>query len=241
METNKPKIDKLQFRAFRAVDERQTCLKFVEGHTKVLEIFGITQITSAKIDWMLNPNVYLVVVTAEDDDRILAGGRIQIADDKFPLPIEDAVGYIDDRIYKMVMEENTLVTGECCGLWNSWEVAGLGIGSIFLGRTCVAITEQLKMKSLFALCAPATYRNCIRTGFRVIDTIGNKGKFYYPKEDLTATALIIDDVITLDNTFPEERGAIMELRNNLVMDKTVETKHGPIDIHFDLRIKGITS
>ena len=241
METNRPKIDKLYFKAYRAIDNRQICLKFVEGHTKVLEIFGITQITSANIDWVLNPNVYLVVVTTDNDDRILAGGRIQVAGGNFPLPIEDAVGYMDDRIYSMISEHKELVTGECCGLWNSWEVAGLGIGSIFLGRTCVAITEQLKMKSLFALCAPATYRNCIRTGFRVIDSIGNKGKFYYPKEDLTATALVIDDVSTLDNTFPDERNAIIELRNNLVMSQIVDTKHGAIEVNFDLRIKGITS
>lgn len=241
MEDNIPKIDKLYFKAIRAIDDRQACIRFIEGHTKVLEIYGITQITSAKIDWLLNPNVYMIVVTTENSDKILAGGRIQIAGGAFPLPIEDAVGYMDDRIYPMITADKELVTGECCGLWNSWEVAGLGIGSIFLGRTCVAITQQLKMRSLYALCAPATYRNCIKTGFRVIDTIGNKGKFYYPKEDLTATALIIDNINTLDNTFPEEKAAIEELRNNLVMTKTIETKHGPIEIHFDLRIKGITS
>ena len=79
MEEAKTTIENLYFRAFRAVDDRAACMKFIEGHTHVLEIFGITEITSAKIDWVLNPDVYVILVSAEKDGKALAGGRIHKA------------------------------------------------------------------------------------------------------------------------------------------------------------------
>lgn len=237
MEELKPHIDNLYFRAFRAVDDRASCMKFIEGHTHVLEVFGITQITSAKIDWVLNPDVYVILVSAEKDGKALAGGRIHQANRKNPLPLEDAVGNMDDRIYKMVEDRTDAGTGEFCGLWNSWEIAGLGIGSVHLSIASVALAGILNLDTLFSLCAPATYRNSIRGGFRVITEIGVNGKFYYPKEDLTATAILIDDVQNLPETHDDIRAAIMELRANNTLTQQLPSKTGEVvNLHFDLNL-----
>lgn len=237
MEEHKPHIDNLYFKAFRAVDDRSACMKFIEGHTHVLEIFGITQITSAKIDWVLNPNVYVILVSAEENGKALAGCRIHVADGRTPLPIESAVGEMDNRIYTMVEERIANGTGEFCGLWNSWEIAGLGIGSVFLGRISIAISTLLNLSTMFGLCAPATYRNSIRGGFRVISEIGINGKFYYPKENLTATALLIDDTVGLGVTHPDEIPNIMQLREK--KQQVIEftgTNNLPIKLHIDLQL-----
>jgi hypothetical protein len=237
LEELRPHIDNLHFRAFRAVDDRAACMKFIEGHTHVLEIFGITQITSAKIDWVLNPNVYVILVSAEEGGKALAGCRVHIADGKTPLPIESAVGAMDERIYTMVSERIANGTGEFCGLWNSWEIAGLGIGSVFLGRISIAISTLLNLTTLFGLCAPATYRNSIRGGFRVINEIGINGKFYYPEEKLTATALLIEDTIGLGATHPDEIPNIMQLREK--HQQTIEfigSNGLPIHLHINLEL-----
>ena len=237
MEEPKPHIDDLYFKAFRAVNDRTACMKFIEGHTHVLEVFGITQITSAKIDWVLNPDVYVILVTAEEGGTALAGGRIHQANRKNALPIEDAVGDMDDRIYQMVEERTDAGTGELCGLWNSWEIAGLGIGSMHLSTACVAFADLLNLSTLFGLCAPATYRNSIRGGFRVINEIGIDGKFYYPKEDLTATSILIDDVKNLPLTQEPERSIAMSMRANGIANQQMQTKTGEvINLHFDLKI-----
>lgn len=237
MEEPKPHIDDLYFKAFRAVNDRTACMKFIEGHTHVLEVFGITQITSAKIDWVLNPDVYVILVTAEEGGTALAGGRIHQANRKNALPIEDAVGDMDDRIYQMVEERTDAGTGELCGLWNSWEIAGLGIGSMHLSTACVAFADLLNLSTLFGLCAPATYRNSIRGGFRVINEIGIDGKFYYPKEDLTATSILIDDVKNLPLTQEPERSIAMSMRTNGIANQQMQTKTGEvINLHFDLKI-----
>lgn len=237
MEEHKLDIDTLYFKAFRAVDNRAACMKFIEGHTHVLEIFGITQITSAKIDWVLNPNVYVILVSAEKDGKALAGSRVQVADGITPLPIETAVGEMDNRIYDMVKERIPGGTGELCGLWNSWEIAGLGIGSMQLSLACVAFADMINLSTLFGLCAPATYRNSVKGGFRVIREIGINGKFYYPKEDLTATAIIIDDVKALPLTHDAERANIDSLRANAISQRQILSKNGdPLTLHFDLTI-----
>lgn len=237
MEEHKPHIDNLYFKAFRAIDDRAACMKFIEGHTHVLEIYGITQITSAKIDWVLNPNVYVIIVSAEEGGKALAGCRVHVADGKTPLPIETAVGDMDSRIYTMVEERRAKGTGEFCGLWNSWEIAGMGIGSVFLGRISIAISTLLNLDTMFGLCAPATYRNSIRGGFRVINEIGINGKFYYPKENLTATALLIDDTHGLGNTHPDEIPNILQLREKKKQNIEFVGSNGlAINLNIDLSL-----
>lgn len=237
MEEHKTNIETLYFKVFRAVDNRDACMKFIQGHTHVLEVFGITQITSAKIDWVLNPDVYVVLVSEHEDGPALGGGRIHVANRKNPLPIEDAVGEMDDRIYKMVEESTDEGTGEFCALWNSWEIAGLGIGSIYLGRIFIALAYRLGLKSLYGLCAPATYRNSLRVGFRVINEIGINGKFYYPKEQLTATSLIIEDLENLPSADEEERREIFALRNEKNYKKSILTnKNLSIELNTDFYI-----
>ena len=210
---------------------------FIDGHTHVLEIFGITKITSAKADWVSNPDVYVITVSAEKNGNVLAGGRIHKANRKHPLPIETAVGSMENRIYTMVEERTDEGTGELCGLWNSWEIAGLGIGSMQLSTACVALAGLINLKTLFGLCAPATYRNSIRGGFRVIKEIGINGKFYYPKEDLTATSILIDDIPNLPSTYEPEKSTAMKMRNATIVSEQITAKNGQlITLHFNLKI-----
>lgn len=239
MEEQKTNIDKLYFKAFRAIDDPESCLKFIEGHRHVLEIFGITQISSAKVDWMYNPNVYVVLVTIEENGKAMAGSRVHQANGINPLPIEEAVGYMDARIYDMVKERTAEGTGEMCGVWNSWEVAGLGIGSYFLSQVSLAVSSTIGLTSLFGLTAPATYRNAVRGGFRVIREIGVNGKFYYPKEDLTATAVITDDLETLSTALDEVRNHVRSFRQNPKQSFQIpnKTNDGFIEIFIDIILK----
>ncbi len=206
-------------KAFRAPDDIEACQRYVEGHTRVLRIFGITMITSANVEWFTDPNTYVIIVESEDGEKIYGGARVQVAGGTLPLPIETAVADMDPTVHETIAEHAKEGAGEFCGLWNSRAVAGYGIGSMYLGRAAVAITEQLKLKTLFGLCAPATVRNSARVGFELATFLGNNGTFYYPKEDLIATAVSINDLQNLPTAEPAERDIIFNLRNNLVQDK----------------------
>lgn len=227
----------IKIKVFRADQEPEHCMRYVEGHRRVLEAYGVTQVTSANLDWMHEPYSYIIIVEDAEDGRVLGGARVQLASGTVPLPIETAINDLDTRIYHFVREKSVHRTAEFCGAWNSKEVAGYGIGSIFLGRVCVSIIVQLKLGSIFAFASPASLKICQRVGFRVIRSLGINGIFYYPKEDLIATALIIEDPGEIMGAREMDREKIMYLRENLVQEAIESGPRGEIDVHYDLRIE----
>lgn len=214
----------IHIRAFKVTDDEDSCLRYIEGHRKVLESYGVTKVTSGATNWMGDPNTYAIIVEDESRDRVFGGARIQVHSRNLPMPLEDAIAILDSRIYAYVEALGELNVAEFCGLWNSKEVAGYGIGSIYMGRIGVAITSQLNIQYLMALCSPATLRNCLKVGFEITRELGNNGTFYYPKEDLTATGLIIKDLHELPFAHPNEKVEIQKIRNNL---SGVSIEHGP--------------
>lgn len=231
---------KLNIKVIRAIDDLTTCQKYVEGHMKVLKIFGITMITSANIEWFVDPNTYVILVESENGEKVYGGARIQVAGGTYPLPIEKAVVELDSSITKMVADYAKEGTGELCGLWNSREVAGLGVGSIFLTRVGVAVATQLRLRTLFALCAPITVAIGQKAGFVIETKLGDNGTFYYPKEDLLATAVIINNTETIETAEPYERERILDLRKNPEQSAREIGPRGEVDINYHLLIPNIT-
>jgi hypothetical protein len=225
---------KVRVRIIRAVEDLEATEKYIVGHHKVLESYGITKVTSADRSWAVNPQVYLIVFESMDDGRILGGGRVQIRHGSYVLPFEKAIEEIDPRINEYMTGYNDLEVAEYCGLWNSKEVAGYGIGSIYLVRVGVAILPKLNIKTLFGLSSPATLAISRRVGYEVIEELGDKGSFYYPKEGLIATALEIKDPIHLPEASVDERNYIFNLRNRKSM---ITIEHGPkgeMEVLFEL-------
>lgn len=232
----------VKIRAFRAVDDPESCQRFIDGHRRVLENHGIMKVTSSNNEWAQNPAAYVLIVTSpEDENKILGGARIHAADGVHKLPIELATGELDPRIYDIVKEKSLQGTCELCGLWNSREVAGMGVGAFFTTKAGVVVAEQLGLTSIFALCSPYTVRFAEKVGCRVMAGVGNNGTFYYPKLDLVATAVLLEDCNTLDQADPFEKDRILELRekpNQIVVEKA-PIRNIEFTIHYDLEIKNI--
>ena len=223
------------FRAFRAIDEPESCDKFVAGHRSVLEAYGITMITSNNAQWAKHKNTYVILAEAPDDGRALGGVRIQIADDDFPLPIAHAVGLVDEGIHALIKSFDGVRIAEACGLWNSREIHGYGY-SFFLLRAAIALANLLGVKALFALAAPVTVEMCLNAGFKVERNLGKEGFFNYPKLDLVATAMAIRQPDNLTDARAEDRIYVQELvahPNNLV--ESVGPK-GVVTIDYRLNI-----
>ncbi|WP_118952976.1 hypothetical protein [Taibaiella helva] len=230
---DKPEV---RLRAFRAIDDPETCYKFADGHMRVLTNFGIENITSSKNAWITNPAVFVVIVESLNRERVYGGARIHVAGGTEPLPIEDATGTMDPNVYDMIRTYGMQGTGEGCGLWNSREIAGYGIGSIFLSYAAIAITKQIGLQSLFALCAPYTVKLTENLGYRIETRLGNNGTFYYPKLDLLATTMIYTDLKDLCTATEADRAAILSLRDNLSIIRTETLRRKEIIIHYDLEI-----
>lgn len=229
----------VRLRAFRAIDDPTSCKLFLEGHEQVLTSIGVTKVTSSKDEWTRNPAAFVLIVESLDRTKVYGGARIHVAGGTQPLPIEQATGMMDDSVFDLVWKYAQNGTGEGCGLWNSREISGYGIGSIFLTRAGVAIAPQIGINSLFALCAPYTVKLSESVGYRLETSIGTNGTFYYPKLDLVATTMILKDLKNLSNTNEENKKAIFELRSNLNCVRVEVLRNKEIEIHYDLEIPNI--
>ncbi|MFC5282739.1 hypothetical protein [Pedobacter alpinus] len=226
----------VRLRAFRAIDDPKTCELFIEGHTHVLTSIGITKVTSSKNDWMYNPAAFVLVVEDLEGKRVYGGARVHVAGGNQPLPLEEAASALDSNVFDLVWKYAQNGTGELCGLWNSREIAGYGVGSIFLIRAAVAISQQLGIKSLFAFCAPYTIKPVATCGMELEPSIGNEGTFVYPKLDLVATTMILKDVDTLSKAEEEDKIAIVKLRKDLNVVKNETLRKKEITIHYETLI-----
>lgn len=229
----------VRLRAFRAIDDPETCALFLQGHERVLTNIGVKKVTSSNDAWMYNPSAFVLIVESLDRSKVYGGARVHVANGTHPLPVEEATGSFDSSIFEHVYQYALHGTGEVCGLWNSREIAGYGIGSIFLFRAAVAISTQIGLTSLFGLCAPYTLKMAQNVGFEVLEAVGNNGTFYYPKLDLLATAVYMTDIDTLKNSFEEDRNAILKLRQNLQIVIDEELRNKRMTIHYDIAIPNL--
>jgi len=238
MSSISPIDEEIRIRVFRATDDPDSCLKFIEGHRRVLSIYGIENITSNTNDWMYRRSMFVIVVEKLDGSKLYGGARIQIADGIHPLPIEDATGKMDPRIYDIVREHAQQGAAELSGLWNSKEVAGFGIGSLFPSRVAVALATQIGINTFFTLCSPTTVRFKDWIGGQILTDVGNNGTFYYPKIDLLATAVFSENILDLSTTHPREKEKILFLRENpehMAKEKS-PFKESYINIHYQLTL-----
>src|SRR5690606_33393438 len=232
----------IQIRTFKAPDDPEACEKFIVGHKKLLEIFGISKITSNRQDWVDDEQTIVILVEDQDTRAVFGGARVQMVSNKFPLPIETAIGKYDERIYEMISQDQ-LRGGTCeiCGLWNSRDVAGMGVGSYILARVGVAIAKQLPVVSLFVLCAPITVKMGIRLGCIIEKSLGRDGLFYYPKDDLVATVMRMTDINDLSLATPLEREKITALRAQPCQTIPEKGPKGEYPVSYELLIPNLIS
>ncbi len=231
--------NKVKIRAFRALDYPDVCERYIEGHSRILTSVGVEQVTSSYDNWMENPAAYVVLCESTDGKKVFGGARIHVAGGSQNLPIVDATIDMDSTVQSHVERYHEVGTGEFCGLWNSLEVAGFGIGAIYLIRSSVAIIPQLKLNTMFALCSPYTARIASNYGFRKYTEVGNEGTFYYPKIDLLATAVFLPDSKKLEHASENERDRILDLRTNPNQVLKESNRGREIEIEYSLEIENV--
>jgi hypothetical protein len=221
---------KLRFRAFKAIDNRELCEKYLNGHVQVLVNYGITNITTNNKDWMDWSNVYCVIAEKEDG-TVVGGVRTQIADGKNQLPVEKAIGRMDPKIHDIVKQFSDDGVGELCALWNAKEVAGIGL-SIMLVRAGISTLNQIKCNTLMGICADYTLKMFRKVGFVVDNSLGDHGEFVYPNENYIARVLGILNAKDLSTAEEFDRLKMLDLRQKPVQN-CIETGANDITIEIE--------
>ena len=224
----------IKVEAKKAYDYPSDVMMFLKGHQDVLKSFDISNITSNSTDWAQDPLTVMVLI--KNNEKLIGGARIQVAGQNNILPLQEAIYDMDNSIND-VIDSYSLNGGtvEFCGLWNTMEAARLGIGSVFMMKAGLSVVSQMSATSLFVLCAPATVENAKRMGARVATWLGDNGTFYYPKLDLIATLMIVEDVASLSETELEFKRSILDLREtpNIVCDE-IGRKNTLIKVNYEL-------
>lgn len=226
----------MTFKAFRAIDEPAICEQYKNGHVSVLIDYGITNITTNSDDWMRNPNMYCIIAIDEEGQEIVGGIRVQVSDEATLLPVEKAVGRMDDRIFNIVknFREDGGV-GELCALWNAKKIAGLGI-SILLTRSGISITDQLGIKTMVGICADYTLKMFKQVGFVVDHSLGDNGEFAYPNDTYVARVLGIMNASTLDTAQDYDKERMRSLRNQPEQTTSEKGTRQDVKVKYELKI-----
>ncbi len=229
----------IHLRAYRAIEEEESCLRYAAGHRKVLEGFNLGNVTTNSYDWAYNPHVFVVEATDRNTGDLLGGIRIQLADGKTNLPVQDAVTHFDPNINDMVRHYALNGgTGELCGLWNSRSLApnvGVTLNLVLAG---MAICEALPITSLFTIVAQYTMKIARRMGFQVESSLGKDGEFIYPNSNYVARVLSMDPN-KLEHTYLFFKDKILALRDDPQLERVEEVDDKRIIFSHDLSLNKI--
>jgi ribosomal protein S18 acetylase RimI-like enzyme len=218
---------------FKAVDNPEICKEYIAGHTKILTDYGIKNITSNNNSWINNKDIYCLALKSQNGE-LLGGIRIQLANDIYPLPIEDAIGHIDSSIYSLVKKHATDGgIGELSGLWVNNKLKGLGIGW-YMVRAAIASSSQLNLKTLIGICGDVTLKMFKNVGFIIDKTLGNNGQFHYPNETLIAHAVGILDAVTLNEASHYDKEIMNALRENFIQRRIENDQKSDVTIEYNL-------
>lgn len=212
-------MEQITIRAFRAKDEPGTCMEFLRGHGKVLEDFGITNVTTNNPLWCDDPDTYVIVVLTKKM-KMVGGIRLEVGKPGRVLPMKEALMKLDPSVDRVLFDLAGSGMAEVCGLWVAKEFIGRGLPQL-LALSAVSISNQFGMESLVCLVAHYTLRQAIKAGFVPIESVGDQGTFTYPIPAIKAIAMVVPDTISLHTAPLAYREAMLSLRLRPLQERTV--------------------
>lgn len=218
----------ITIRAFCAVDEPETCIKFIEGHQKRLNQYGIHQISSLLPDWCSSSGCTVIVAETECGE-ILGGVRIEKHGvHGHRIPLAKAVGSLDDRL-ELFIQQNGVA--EMCGIWVSDTIQGGEIKHA-LNTYGLSIYPSLDITMLLGFSAPHMLKYLKSLGWEVETHVGHQGIFEYPSAGIQSSIVKFN----LSKCPIAERRKIIAVRSGLYLpyiftsnnDKKYQIKMGRI-------------
>jgi hypothetical protein len=228
--------ERITLKAFRAPDEPTLCDEFIREHRRVLEDFGIANVTTNNDRWTRDPFCY-VIVALHERLGMVGGIRLEIAKDDIPLPMELALMKFDATIHDALEELRPYGNGEVCGLWNANRYANKGI-PLLLSHAITALAVPAGARRMVCLVAHYTKKHPSRNGFVVMEDLGDKGTFSYPIPSITAVAMMNPDTMLLDNASESQRHLIYSLRLRPRQVRLEQPGDTLLEVEYDMMLKG---
>lgn len=228
-------MEQITLYAFPAPDEPALCAEFMREHRKVLEDFGITNVTTNNEHWMHDPKCF-VIVAQHPEQGMVGGIRLQLDHEGIELPMEEAIRKMDPAITPVLREIRDEGNGEVCGLWNANRYANKGV-PVLLSQAVTAISMAAGAKRMVCFVAHYTKRHPARNGFIVLESVGESGCFTYPIPSIRAIAMVNPDTITLPHAMEHQRHLIYSLRlrpEQVRIEKPFDTE---LEVTYRMRLR----
>jgi hypothetical protein len=228
-------MDKLTLYAFQANKEPQLCSEFLREHIKVLEDFGIANVTDSNGPWQDDPQCF-VIVAMHDQLGMVGGIRLQMDHPGTVLPMEKAVGKLDPKVGVLLRDLARHGNGEVCSLWNANRYGGKGI-PVLLSQAVTAFSYPVGVRRMVCLVAPYTKRHPSTNGFIVDQGIGDKGEFAYPRPDFKGIVMVNPDTLLLTHAHPLQRQVLYSLRLRPEQTRVEQPGREAIQVHYKMQMQ----
>jgi hypothetical protein len=229
-------METLTFKAFCAPDEPELCAEFLREHRKVLEDFGIPNVTTNTATWTTDPNTY-VIVAISGSSGMVGGIRLQVDSGSLPLPIHAALIKLDPKVHMTLQELKTHGNAEVCGLWNANRYSSKGLPSM-LAFAAVSLANQIGVHHLVCLVAHYTLRHALKVGFTIMEHLGDGGTFSYPIPSIKAIAMVIPDAISLGSATSHYRHQLFSLRLRPSQERVEIVNGEAVMLRYELCLNG---
>ncbi len=237
------RIAEAEVRVFRADQHLDCCNDLVDGHQAVLQAYGIKKLTTFNRDWIGDPSVIVIAAVAKGSgidgktERVLGGARMHGVDDIQNMPLIKAVGNQDANLAQHMQAYADEGAFELGGMWNSIELAGMGVEATFLIQAAMATLTMVGGRHLFALTSPVTRRMQAPLAFFTEEGIGSEGYFTYPTEKLRATIARYTFPENIESVQPQVR----QLLENIWQDPeratyAVQGPKGDLKLKFRIEV-----
>ncbi len=200
----------ITIRAFRSAVDRESTIRYVIQHARVLENIGVYSALGLDYSWCTDPDS--VIIVAEHPKMDMVGGvRLQMARAGSQLAIERMLAAADPDIKSTLSLLEPLGNAEICGLWNAQSFGGRGIPSL-LTASAVSIAPSLGIRSIVSIAASYSMDYLISCGFSPIRNLGKGGAFHFPVPGIESFAMLNTDLCGMLDARPEQRQRVISLR-----------------------------
>jgi hypothetical protein len=231
------RVSSVVVRVYRADRHVATSEALVAGHQAVLSAYGIRKLVTFNTSWIGNPEVIVIAALADGGTRVLGGARMYRGATVDELPMYQAVGDQDPGMGRWFEPFGSEGAWELAGLWNSMELAGMGVEATYLVRAAMAAMPLVSARHLFALTSPVTRRMQAALGFGTEPEVGDGGFFTYPTDRLRATIARFTFPENLEDATPEVREQLREVwADPMGFEHAVDGPKGALRIRFELEL-----
>jgi len=230
-------METITIKAFKAVDDRVRCARYLLEHIKVLEDIGVASALKPDISWCMDPNV-IVIVAEHIELGMVAGMRLHLRPGELGLPMERSLMNLEPTVPERLAALIPEGRAEIAGLWNAHRFAGRGV-PLLLISSGVALAGLLGVSALVCVAAEYVVPYTRKVGFSTLAQIGDAGLFHYPLSNMRSFAMIVTDPLILESADVQLRHRILSLRIQPAQRRFEEPKDRRIDVHYDLWPEGM--